>query len=133
MNAKEVYERLFVAFYGWSLRVDGKKGGYTVLYASMMLSLALILNIAGVAMIADMVSPRPFLVYLTHVSKIWLIFGIVAFMSVHLLYFLHDDRYRRAIAKYGPTEDQIAKRSPGKLIVYMIISLVSVVGLMISR
>ena len=35
---KTAYERLFLAFYGWSLKTDGDKGAYNVYYATLMLT-----------------------------------------------------------------------------------------------
>lgn len=130
---RSAYEGLFAAFYGWSLKVDGKKGTYNIYYASISLSLALILNIASVAMIVDMLTPQPFLVRLTQASRTWWVIGFMAFAALQYLYFRYRDRYRAVIAAHGPDETRLANGPHGKLIAYMVLSVLTVVGLLIAR
>lgn len=126
---RKAYERLFVAFYGWSLKVDGGKGGYNIYYASIMLSLALFMNIGSVAMVVDLLAPRPFLMRVTQIPKVWWILGFITFTALQYFYFHHGDRYRRLIAAYGPTEERLAKGPHGKLIAYIVLSVILVVGI----
>lgn len=130
---RSAYERLFVAFYGWSLKVDGRKGGYNVYYASIMLSLALILNVASISMIVDMLVPQPFLLRATQIPKVWWVLGVVAFMALQYLYFRRGDRYRTVIVALGKTESGLANGPHGKLIAYMVLSVMVVVGLLVLR
>ena len=130
---RSAYERLFVAFYGWSMKVDGNKGAYNVYYASIMLSLALILNVACVAMIVDMLVPQPFLLSVTQIPRAWWVVGFVALMALQYLYFRHGDRYRTVIATHGQTVSGLAAGPHGKLIAYMVFSVVAVVGLLFVR
>ena len=130
---RNAYERLFVAFYGWSLRVDGRKGGYSVYYASIMLSLAIILNVASITMLVDMLGPHSFLRRATQTPRIWWVLGFIAVMAVQFLYFRHGDRYRALIASYGPTEDRLANGPHWKLIAYMVLSFIVLVGLLVAK
>jgi hypothetical protein len=130
---RSAYERLFVAFYGWSLKVDGKKGGYNVYYASLMLSLALPLNVASVVMIVDMLVPHPFLLRVTKISKTWWVLMLAGFAASQYLYFRRGDRYRELIAVYGGSEDGLAKGSYRMLLAYMASSVALVVVLFVVR
>lgn len=130
---RRAYERLFAAFYGWSLKVDGKKGAYNLYYASISLSLALIFNIASIAMIIDMLAPQPFLARLTQIPRSWWVLCFVVFMALQYLYFRHGDRYRAVVVANGPTEDRLAKGSHGGLIAYMVLSALTVIGLLVVR
>lgn len=130
---KSAYERLFAAFYGLSLKVDGKKGAYNLYYASISLSLALIFNIASITMLVDMLTPQPFLVRLTQTPRAWWVLGFVAFMASQYLYFRYGDRYRAIVVAHGPTEERLAKGPHGKLIAYMVLSVLTVIGLLIVR
>lgn len=129
---RRMYERLFAAFYGWSLKVDGRKGAYNVYYASISLGLALILNVAAIVIVLNMLTPLPFLMPAVQAPKIWWIVGFVALMALQYLYFRYKDRYKQVIIAHGPTEDRLAKGPHGKLIAYMVLSLVTVIGLLLS-
>lgn len=130
---KIAYEKLFAAFYGWSLKVDGKKGAYNLYYASISLSLAMIFNVASIAMIVDMLAPQPFLLRFTQTPRAWWILGFAAFIALQYLYFRHGGRYRAVVAAHGPTEDSLANRPHWKLIAYMVLSVLIVIGLLVLR
>lgn len=130
---RRAYEALFAAFYGWSLKVDGKKGAYNLYYASISLSLAMIFNLACLAMIVDMLAPQPFLLRITEAPRVWWLLGFAAFIASQYLYFRHGDRYRAVVVAHGPTEDILAKGPHGKLIAYMVLSVLAVVGLLVVR
>jgi hypothetical protein len=128
---KVAYERLFVAFYAWSLKVDGKKGGYNVYYATLMMSFALFLNISSVTMIIDMLVPNTLLLELTNLSKVWWILSIVLFSTANYLYFASDNRFRRLIVASGQNADDLAKRSHRNTLIYMVASVALVILLLI--
>jgi hypothetical protein len=122
---QRAYERLFAAFYGWSLKVDGNAGDYNVYYAVFSLSVVLMLNFATLAMIVDDVSARPVLSHLiTDDSGVWWILGAIAFTAWQFFYFRNGDRYRKVIAANGPTEKDLAQGPHWKLIAYMVLSFV---------
>jgi len=125
---KRAYERLFAAFYGWSLKVDGKQSGDNVYSAVISLSLALFLNLITLAIIVDMLSPIPYLERATQVSSLWWILGAVAFTAVQYFYFRNGNHYRKVIAAFGPTEKHLAQGPHWKLIAYMVLSFVSFAG-----
>jgi hypothetical protein len=124
---------MFAAFYGWSLKVDGRQGAKNVYHASISLSLALILNAASVAMIIDMVTPEPFLLRWVDTPRAWWILGFLSFMVLQYLYFRRRDHYRAVIAVHGPTEDSLANRPHWKLVAYMLVSVLTVIGLLVLR
>jgi hypothetical protein len=128
---KSAYERLFAAFYGWSLKVDGRRGISNVYYASISLSLALMLSAVSVAMIIDMVTPEPFLLHLVRTSRAWLILGYLSLTVLQYLYFRRRNHYRAVIVAHGPTEDSLANGPHWKVIAYMVLSVLAVVGLLV--
>jgi len=129
----KIYESLFVAFYGWSLKVDGNKGGFNALYASLMLSLALLLNLAAATMVADLLAPRSFIGRITVPYKTWWVVGFGVFTASQCLYFSFGGRYRKLIAQVGRSEEDLEKGPHWKLVAYMVLSVVLVAALMITR
>jgi len=130
---KAAYERLFVAFYGWSLKVDGKKQGYNVYYASIMLSLALFLNFASIAMIVDVLLPHSFLSSATKISRYWWVLIMITLTAGQYLYFSRGKRYQRLIVAYGHNEDRLVNAPHWKLLAYMVTSLALVIVLLVAR
>jgi len=123
------YERLFAAFYGWSLKVDGNAGDYNVYYAVFSLSVTLFLNILTAGLIGDMLSPVPFVERAADVSKVWWAMGMIAFTASQCFYFRSGYRYRKVIAAYVPTEKHLAQGPHWKLVAYMVFSVVALVGM----
>ncbi len=127
---KTAYERLFLAFYGWSLKTDGDKGAYNVYYATLMLSLGLLLNLAGIALLADRLVPHPFLPYVMQLSKIWWMIFMVAFAAIQYLYFSQGNRYRKLVAAYGQSKEGLRDGAHVKVLGYLAASFVLVVVLL---
>jgi hypothetical protein len=84
-------------------------------------------------MIVDMLGPRSFLRLVAQIPRIWWVLGFLAVMATQFLYFRHGDRYRALITAYGPTEDRLANGPHGKLIAYMLLSTIVLIGLFVAK
>lgn len=129
------YERLFVAFYGWSLRVDGRGSSwYNVYSASLMLSLGSLLNIAAFLIFLEMLSGVPILTRFAQFSnsRIWVVLAVIAYASMHFLYFGSGGRYRALVSKYAGDEQTLLATPKKGLIAYMALSVSLVITLLFA-
>lgn len=131
---KSAYERLFVAFYAWSLRVDGKKTGlYNVYYAALMLSLALLLNFSCVLMALELISGWQFLTRFLRVPKVWIAIIALIFAISQFLYFSVGARYQDLVRRHSVNERALIQAPRKALLTYMILSVMAVVALFCVR
>jgi hypothetical protein len=130
---QSLYERLFVAFYGWSLKVDGRAGPYHAYYASLSLSLGIILNLASLLMALELISGWRVVPSAGQVSKLWVALTSLAIVAVNFLYFRKGQRYKKLVRTYAGSDELLAAMPSRALIAYMVLSFLLVVGLLIMR
>ena len=122
------YERLFVAFYGWSLKVDGgPHGAYSVYFATLMLGLALLLNAAALLIGLELIFGWPLIPEYQDSSLVWWIAAVAAYYGLQFLYFHWQGRYRKLIVRHAGSEQLLAKTKSAPILVYMVSSLVVVI------
>lgn len=132
-RVKAGYERLYVAFYGWSLRVDGNDGKFNILYATLMLSLAQLINVATIIVIVEMATGWLTIGDVAAIPKSWWIGLAVAIAGSQLLYFGSHERSKKLIALHAGSEGALRKRAPWKIVAYMIASYAGFVVLIFVR
>lgn len=126
------YERLFLVFFRWSERVNGRES-YNVYYASLMLGLALLLNVASVLLIAEILFDRPLLQAVSSISKLLLAPLVVLYFWLHYRYFQSGKRYQRIVdthAREGQGSDASLGRIGG---LYALISVFLLIALLFIR
>ena len=116
--------------YGWSLRVDGRAGSYNVYYATLSLSLGLILNIASILVVLEMLTGGELIPDPSKVSKLWLTLPFVAFTAANYIYFRSRNRYKKLIRTYAGSENDLASAPWGVPVAYMATSLALFIGLL---
>ncbi len=124
-----LYDRLFVKFYGWSLKVDGPSGTYTVLYASLSLSLMLLINLASLVVLLDLLFGWPLMAFVIGHSVLWVVAVAVAIAAFNVLHFRHRRRYKKLVTSYAGSEKALAAEPYKALIAYMVLSYVLFVAL----
>lgn len=126
------YERLFLVFFRWSERVNGRES-HNVYYASLMLGLALLVNAASVLLVAEILFDQPLLQAVSSVSKLLLTPLVVLYFWLNYHYFRSGNRYQRIVdahARDGQGSDAFLGRIGG---IYALISVFLLIALLFIR
>jgi hypothetical protein len=130
---RAAYERLFVAFYGWSPKIDPNAGGFNVYYASLMLSLALLLNAATIAIVLELLTGRQFLHWVAQTPRVPLGIVFVIYSFSQYLYFRWNDRYQALVVAHARDELSLAREPRKTVVAYMVLSVVVLAAMMYAR
>jgi len=126
---KSSYEYLFYLFYKWTIWINGEKN-YPIYYASLMLSLAVILNIFSLMMVVELFSIYAPLSFVVSRSKYFLVVFSVAILGLNYLYFSRKNRWVVIVEKFN--KGGKGERALIKAGVYMAGSLFCLVALLFT-